>query len=55
MGRKMLPENADVLYWLIRAMRKLGMGEMARNELRAAKGRLTEEDYSDLLSRLNKR
>lgn len=53
-ARKNLPENPDVLYWLIRAMRKLGMGEMARNELRAAKGLLTEEDYRDLILRLDK-
>ena len=50
-ARKNLPENADVHYWLIRAMRKLGMGEMARNELRAVKGHLTEEDYEDMVNR----
>ena len=53
-ARKNLPENPDVLYWLVRAMRKLGMGEMARNELRAARGILTEEDYRDLILRLDK-
>lgn len=52
-ARKNLPENPDVLYWLVQAMKKLGMGEMARNELRAAMGRLTEEDYGDLVKRLN--
>ena len=52
-ARKNLPENPDVLYWLIRSMRKLGMGEMARNELRAARGILTEEDYGDLVKHLN--
>lgn len=51
---KMLPENPDILYWLVRAMRKLGMGEMARNELRAARGILAEEDYEDLIKRLDK-
>ena len=51
-ARKNLPENPDVLYWLVQAMRKLGMGEMARNELRAARGILTEEDYADLMKRL---
>ena len=51
-ARKNLPENPDVLYWLVRAMRKLGMGELARNELRAARGILTEEDYADLMKRL---
>lgn len=51
-ARKNLPENPDILYWLMRAMKKLGMGEMARNELRAAKGLLTEEDYEDLVKRL---
>lgn len=51
-ARKNLPENPDVLYWLVRAMRKLGMGEMARNELRVAKELLAEEDYGELLRRL---
>ena len=51
-ARKNLPENPDVLYWLVRAMRKLGMGEMARNELRAAREILTEEDHGDLMRRL---
>ena len=51
-ARKNLPENPDVLYWLVRAMRKLGMGELARNELRAARGILSEEDYADLMKRL---
>lgn len=53
-ARKNLPENPDVLYWLVRAMRKLGMGEMARNEMRAARGILTEEDHRDLMRRLDK-
>ena len=30
----------------------VGMGEMARNELRAARGILTEEDHGDLMRRL---
>ena len=51
-ARKNFPGNPDVLYWLVRAMRKLGMGEMARNELRAARGILTEEDHGDLMRRL---
>ena len=51
-ARKNLPGNPDVLYWLVRAMRKLGMGEMARNELRAARGILTEADHGDLMRRL---
>lgn len=51
-ARKNLPENPDVLYWLVRSMKKLGMGEMARNELRTARGLLTEEDYKDLLKQL---
>ena len=53
-ARKNIPENPDVLYWLVRAMRKLGMGELARNELRAARGILTEEDHGDLMRRLDK-
>ena len=53
-ARKNLPGNPDVLYGLVWAMRKLGMGELARNELRAARGLLTVEDYGDLMKRLDK-
>lgn len=53
-ARKNLSGNPDVLYGLVWAMRKLGMGELARNELRAARGLLTEEDYGDLMKRLDK-
>ena len=53
-ARKNLPGNPDVLYGLVWAMRKLGMGEMARNELRAAREILTEEDHGDLMKRLDK-
>ena len=52
-ARKNLPENPDILFWLVRAMRKLGMGEMARNEMRAAKGVLAVEDFQDILDRFN--
>ena len=53
-ARKNLSGNPDVLYGLVWAMRKLGMGELARNELRAARGLLTVEDYGDLMKRLDK-
>lgn len=40
---------------VVRAMRKLGMGKMDRNELRAARGILTEADFEDLMMRLDNR
>lgn len=48
-----IPGNVDAYYWLIYAMNHLGMGEIARNELKAAKQALTDCDYADLLIRLD--
>lgn len=48
-----IPGSPDPYYWLIYAMNHLGMGEIARSELKAAKQVLTEEDFKDLLDRLN--
>ena len=50
-----IPGSADAYYWLIYAMNHLGMGEIAKNELKAAKQALTENDYEDLLKKLNKK
>lgn len=47
-----IPESLDAYYWLIYAMNHLGMGEIARNEMKAAKQALTENDYQDLLKKL---
>lgn len=47
-----VPGSVDAYYWLIFAMQHLGTPEIARNELRAAKQALTEDDYNDLLRRL---
>lgn len=49
---QVVPGSADAYYWLILAMLHLGTPEIAKNELRAAKKVLTEEDYSDILKRL---
>ena len=49
-----LPGSPDAYYWLIYAMTHLGMREIARNELRAAKQVLIENDYDDLVARLKK-
>lgn len=49
-----IPDNVDVYYWLIYAMYHLGMGEIARNELKAAQQVLIENDYADLINRLHK-
>lgn len=50
-----LPENADAQYWLIYAMTRLGQFDLAKNQLRAAKQLLTEEDYVDLQKKLKKK
>lgn len=50
-----IPGNADAYYWLIYAMNHLGMGEIAKNELKAAKQALTENDFDDLLNKLEVR
>lgn len=50
---KAIPGSADAFYWVIYAMNHLGMGEVAKNELKAAKQVLTENDYEDLLQKLN--
>ena len=47
-----IPGSADAYYWLIYAMNHLGMGEIAKNELKAAKQALTENDFEDLLKKL---
>lgn len=49
---KALPQNAEMHYWLIYAMTRLGAPEMARSQKTAAKQMLTEDDYADLLDRL---
>lgn len=48
-----IPGSVDAYYWLIYAMSHLGMGEIAKNELKAAKQALTDDDYEDLLKKLN--
>lgn len=53
-ARSTVPDSGDAYYWLIYAMTRLGMTEIARNELRAAKQVLMEDDYQDLIMRLNK-
>lgn len=52
-ARSAVPDSGDAYYWLIYAMTHLGMTEIARNELHAAKQILTEDDYQDLVKRLN--
>lgn len=47
-----IPGSPDAYYWLIYAMSNLGLREIARNEIRAAKQVLTENDYEDLVIRL---
>lgn len=47
-----IPGCLDAHYWLIYAMNHIGMGEMAKSQLKAARQVLTEEDYDVLLDRL---
>ena len=47
-----VPGRADAHYWLAYAMLKLGTTELAKNELQVAKQMLTEDEYHDLLRRL---
>ena len=50
---KALPKNAEMHFWLIYAITRLGAPEMAKSQMTAAKQILTEEDYTDLINRLN--
>lgn len=50
---KALPKNAEMHFWLIYAMTRLGAPEMAKSQKAAAKQMLTEEDYTDLINRLD--
>lgn len=47
-----VPGSSDAHYWLAYAMLKLGTTELARNELRAAKQLLNDEEYQSILRRL---
>lgn len=47
-----VPGSADAHYWLAYAMLKLGTTELAKNELQVAKQMLTEDEYHDILRRL---
>ena len=50
---KALPKNAEMHFWLVYAMTRLGAPEMAKSQKAAAKQMLTEEDYADLINRLD--
>lgn len=47
-----VPGSADAHYWLAYAMLKLGTTELAKNELQVARQMLTEDEYHDVLRRL---
>lgn len=47
-----VPGSADAHYWLAYAMLKLGTTALAKNELQVAKQMLTEDEYHDVLRRL---
>ena len=46
------PENTKGYYWLIRSLKAQGMDELASNEYRLAKQKLTDNEYFDLLDLL---
>lgn len=46
------PENTKGYYWLIRSLKVQGMDELASNEYRLAKQKLTDNEYLDLLDLL---
>lgn len=46
------PENTKGYYWLIRSLKAQGMDELASNEYRLAKQKLTDNEYLDLLDLL---
>ena len=48
-----VPDNADMYYWLIHSMYLQGNCELARSELKMAQNRLLAEDYQDLIMRLS--
>lgn len=48
------PENTKAYYWLILSYQKQNMGDLAAGELNAAKQKLSEEDYLNLLQELKK-
>ena len=50
---KALPKNAEMHFWLIYAITRLGAPEMAKSQMAAAKQMLTEDDYTDLINRLD--
>ena len=47
------PENTKGYYWLIRSLKAQGMDELASNEYRLAKQKLTDNEYLDLLDLLS--
>lgn len=48
------PENTKAYYWLILSYRKQNMEDLVAGELNAAKQKLPEEDYQNLLQELKK-
>lgn len=50
---KVVPHNIDVYYWLIHSMNRMNRMEMSRNIQRMAQSDLLEEEYEELIRRLN--
>ena len=48
-----IPGNANAYYWLLRALKAMGTGEVFDNSLKNAQNELDEEEYQELLRRLD--
>ena len=48
---KIMPGNVHAYYWMIVSLNRLGGSELAKREMLAAKGALTEEEYAELTER----
>ena len=49
---KIMPGNVHAYYWMIVSLNRLGGSELAKREMLAAKGALTEEEYAELTERV---
>lgn len=51
---KIEPANVDAYYWMIRSMKQKDSLAMAKGELKMAEHVLTENEYQELIERLEK-
>lgn len=53
-GLKIEPEHAEMYYWLISAYEKMNLPKAAKDMQKMAKNRISDEEYADLINRLQK-